>query len=155
MMVITKSADSILVLVPCPTLVRLTDSASMTREEVLQAYKSQFDDNLISSVRKSVLRRLSVIDSLKDIEQHLVHEVVDSPATYADHYNVGAGTPFALSHGFGQLSVARPGPFSSSIPNVCFCGASSRPGNGVPLVLLGAKLVADKIENKILTNINE
>lgn len=144
-----KGADSILVLVPCPTLSRLTNSAAMNRDEAIQIYKSQFDDNLISTVRKSVLRRLGVIDSLKDIEHCLEHEVVDTPATYADRYNVGAGTPFALSHGFGQLSLTRPGPFSSNIPNVCFCGASSRPGNGVPLVLVGAKLVADRIESLV------
>ena len=124
------------------------------REEVIHAYKSQFDEHLISSVRKSVLQRLSVIESLKDIEQNLAHEVVDTPATYADFYHVGAGTPFALSHGFGQLSITRPGPLSSSIPNVCFCGASSRPGNGVPLVLLGAKLVAEKIEHIITAKVN-
>jgi phytoene desaturase (3,4-didehydrolycopene-forming) len=127
----------------------------MNREEVIQAYKSQFDEKLISSVRQSVLQRLAVIESLKDIEQHLVHEVVDTPASYAESYNVGAGTPFGLSHGFGQLSITRPGPFSSGIPNVCFCGASSRPGNGVPLVLIGAKLVADKIANTIQLTAND
>jgi phytoene dehydrogenase-like protein len=30
-----------------------------------------------------------------------------------------------------------------------FIGASSRPGNGVPLVLIGAKLVAKKVAKKI------
>jgi hypothetical protein len=48
------------------------------------------------------------------------------------------------SHGFAQLSITRPGARSSGIPNVLFCGASSRPGNGVPLVLIGAKQVAQK-----------
>ena len=49
---------------------------------------------------------------------------------------------FAKSHGFAQLSLTRPGPRSSGVPNVLFCGASTRPGNGVPLVLIGAKQVA-------------
>jgi len=48
------------------------------------------------------------------------------------------------SHGFAQLSLARPGPESSGLPNVLYCGASTRPGNGVPLVLIGAKQVAKK-----------
>ncbi|GAX20658.1 hypothetical protein FisN_32Hh044 [Fistulifera solaris] len=150
-----KGADSILVLVPSPTLDRLTDVKCMNREEVIQAYKSQFDEEMITYVRQSVLQRLAVIDSLKDIEQYLVHEVVDTPASFADNYNVGAGTPFGLSHGFGQLSITRPGPHSSGIPNVCFCGASSRPGNGVPLVLIGAKLVADKIANTMPSIAND
>lgn len=48
------------------------------------------------------------------------------------------------SHGFAQLSLTRPGPASSGLPNVFYCGASTRPGNGVPLVLIGAKQVAEK-----------
>jgi phytoene dehydrogenase-like protein len=35
------------------------------------------------------------------------------------------------------------------MPNVLLVGASSRPGNGVPLVLLGAKQVAQKALNKL------
>ena len=35
--------------------------------------------------------------------------------------------------------------------NVLFCGASSRPGNGVPLVLLGAKQVAEVAVKQLLS----
>jgi phytoene dehydrogenase-like protein len=48
------------------------------------------------------------------------------------------------SHGFGQLSIMRPGSDVPQNPNVLMVGASSRPGNGVPLVLIGAKLVSQK-----------
>ena len=48
------------------------------------------------------------------------------------------------SHGLGQLSVTRPSAESFSQENVLFVGASSRPGNGVPLVLIGAKMVSQK-----------
>ena len=75
--------------------------------------------------------------------------MVDTPATYADQYNVAAGTPFALSHGLSQLSLTRPGSSSKDYPNVLFVGASSRPGNGVPLVLIGAKIVAEKALSKL------
>ena len=71
---------------------------------------------------------------------------MDTPATWADQFHVGAGTPFALSHGFAQLSLTRPGAGYSKekSSNLLYCGASSRPGNGVPLVLIGAKQVAEK-----------
>jgi len=54
------------------------------------------------------------------------------------------------SHGFGQLSLTRPSADVKGIDNVFMVGASSRPGNGVPLVLIGAKLVWKKILKKIL-----
>jgi len=144
--------DSIMVLVPCKTLLRETDCANLSREEVMKRYKEQFSDDTIDAARRAVLKRLSVLDSLKDLEQHIVNEVVDTPATWADQYHLAAGTPFALSHGFAQLSLTRPGPESSGLSNVLYCGASTRPGNGVPLVLLGAKQVAEKAESKLADN---
>ena len=53
------------------------------------------------------------------------------------------------SHGFNQLSLTRPSAECREIKNVLFVGASSRPGNGVPLVLIGAKSVAEKAMKRI------
>jgi phytoene desaturase (3,4-didehydrolycopene-forming) len=139
-----KEMDAIMVLVPTETLLRCEQYASLPRNEALQKYQQQFDEPLISRVREAVLRRMASVSSLHDLKSCIVHEVVDTPATFAAQYNVAAGTPFALSHGLAQLSLARPGPDSSRFSNVLFCGASSRPGNGVPLVLTGAKLVAER-----------
>ncbi|KAI2499497.1 hypothetical protein MHU86_14963 [Fragilaria crotonensis] len=110
-----SGCDAILVLVPCSTLTRNHEWAKRPRAEALELYKQQFDEDFISQTRKAVLRRLSAIPSLKGLEYHLLDEVVDTPATYADQYNVAAGTPFALSHGLSQLSVTRPGSSSKTI----------------------------------------
>jgi phytoene desaturase (3,4-didehydrolycopene-forming) len=141
--------DSIMVLVPCRTLLRDTECADLPREEAIQKYKDQFSEEVVAQARQAVFKRFAVLDSLKDLERCIVEEVVDTPATWADQFHVAAGTPFALSHGFAQLSLTRPGPASSNIPNVLFCGASTRPGNGVPLVLIGANQVAEKAVNKL------
>lgn len=140
-----------MVLVPCDTLSRDPSLAKLPRGQAVAEYKKQFDEERISRVRDAVFRRFSAIDSLKDFKSHILDEFVDTPGTYADRYNLGAGTPFALSHGFAQLSLTRPGPSSSKLPNVLFCGASSRPGNGVPLVLMGAELVAKRAVSKLRT----
>ena len=50
-----------------------------------------------------------------------------------------------------QLSLTRP-PIESNMENVIFTGASTRPGNGVPLVLVSAKLAAEKAEEKLKSN---
>jgi phytoene desaturase (3,4-didehydrolycopene-forming) len=141
--------DAILVLVPCQTLTRNSEWAKLPRAEAMKQYKQQFDDKVVAKVRRSVLLRLAAISSLRDLERHILNEVVDTPGTYADQYNVAAGTPFGLSHGLSQLSLTRPGASCQGYPNVLFVGASSRPGNGVPLVLIGAKLVAKKALSKV------
>jgi len=144
-----KGRDSLLVLVPCPTLVRNTANARKSRKESLENYGTQMNNTTIDRIREAVFLRMGVIDSCGNLRDSILHEVVDTPATYAEQFNVGAGTPFALSHGLAQLSVTRPGACSSPFPNVLYCGASSRPGNGVPLVLTGAKLVAEKLVLRI------
>jgi phytoene desaturase (3,4-didehydrolycopene-forming) len=144
-----EGMDAIMVLVPCETLDRDELFASLPREEAIARYKNQFDAKFVSRVRDAVLHRMAVIESLRDMKSKILHEVVETPATYADQYNLGAGTPFALSHGLAQLSLMRPGLESSGLSNVLFCGASTRPGNGVPLVMIGAKLVAKKAVSKL------
>lgn len=141
--------DALLVLVPCRTLEREQEYARLAREEAIALYKEQFDETVLARARDAVLKRLGAIGSLQDLQEHILDEVVDTPGTYADYYNVAAGTPFAMSHGFRQLSLTRPGAESSEISNVLFVGAGTRPGNGVPLVLMGAKQVAQKALKKL------
>lgn len=145
-----------MVLVPCQTLSRKEECASLSRNDAMRVYAEQFNADFVDRVRDAVFDRLSAIASLRTLRSWILDAVVDTPATYADRYHVGAGTPFALSHGLAQLSVTRPGPTSTDrvhvVPHhVYFCGASTRPGNGVPLVLVGAKLVAETVVAKLQT----
>mmetsp|Transcript_3705 Transcript_3705/g.6128 ORF Transcript_3705/g.6128 Transcript_3705/m.6128 type:complete len:639 (-) Transcript_3705:161-2077(-) len=141
--------DSIMVLVPCTPLVRNPELALLPRDEAILKYKQQFDEDLVNDVREAVMERLSILQGLESLQEKLIYEVVDTPGTYADYYNVGGGVPFGLSHGLGQLSLTRPSAEPRSHGNVLFVGASSRPGNGVPLVLIGARLVAKKAIKKL------
>lgn len=88
--------DSIMVLVPCRTLLRDDDCARLSRDEAMGIYKEQFSEKVVSDVRTAVLKRMAAVGSLQDLEQHIVHEVVDTPATWADQYHLAAGTPFGL-----------------------------------------------------------
>jgi phytoene desaturase (3,4-didehydrolycopene-forming) len=88
--------DSIMVLVPCQTLLRDGEFAKLNRDEAMARYKEQFSEDVISRARQAVLKRLAAIDSLQDLEQHILDEVVDTPATWADQFNLAAGAPFAL-----------------------------------------------------------
>ena len=55
------------------------------------------------------------------------------------------GAAFGLSHSLGQLVALRPANRHPALPNLYFVGASTSPGNGVPLVLTGAAMVARRI----------
>lgn len=137
-----EGCDSVLVLLPCPVLVRQASCASIDRASAISHYSKQFDKETIESARSMVLKRLAVLKGLENLRDFIIHETVDTPATMADHWNVAAGTPFGLSHGLSQLSRLRPSSLPDEFPEAVFVGASCRPGNGVPLVLVGAEQAA-------------
>ena len=93
--------DSITVLVPCRTLSKIVGgpksvNCDASREEMISSYRKQFDNDAICRAKETVLERMSVVDGLKNLKGDIIDEVVDTPADYADFYNVAAGTPFAL-----------------------------------------------------------
>jgi phytoene desaturase len=72
-----------------------------------------------------------------------VRQVI-TPADWAQA-GLAAGTPFAAAHTFGQSGPLRPGNLAPGLDNVVFVGSGTRPGVGVPMVLLSARLAAERI----------
>jgi phytoene desaturase len=69
---------------------------------------------------------------------------VVTPADWA-RQGMAAGTPFAAAHTFCQSGPLRPGNLAPGLDNVVFVGSGTRPGVGVPMVLVSARLAADRI----------
>jgi phytoene desaturase len=66
-----------------------------------------------------------------------------------ERLGMGAGTPFALDHRFSQSGPFRPGLTDRRLPGVVFVGSSTRPGVGVPMVLISGGLAADAVEDHL------
>lgn len=58
---------------------------------------------------------------------------------------MAAGAPFAAAHTFGQTGPFRPSTLAPGLANVVFAGSGTRPGVGVPMVLLSGRLAAERI----------
>ncbi len=71
--------------------------------------------------------------------RHLV-----TPADWAAA-GLAAGTPFASAHTFGQTGPLRPGNLAPGLDNVVFVGSGTQPGVGIPMVLVSARLAAERI----------
>jgi phytoene desaturase len=56
------------------------------------------------------------------------------------------GTPFALAHTLRQSGPFRPNNVDQRVPGLVFVGSSTRPGLGVPMVLISGKLAADRVD---------
>jgi phytoene desaturase len=69
-------------------------------------------------------------------------EHVTTPAGWAAH-GMERGAPFAAAHTFAQTGPFRPGNLWGE--NMVFAGSGTRPGVGVPMVLLSGRLAAERI----------
>jgi phytoene desaturase len=56
-----------------------------------------------------------------------------------------AGTPFSAAHTFSQTGPFRAGNRHPSLENVVYAGCATRPGVGVPMVVISGKLAAERI----------
>jgi phytoene desaturase len=107
--------------------------------------KTQDWDYLRKKTHTAVVQRLKQL-GLIDIEEHIKFEICYTPESWESACNISRGSVFgSLSHNLLQMGYFRPHNQHSIYKNLFFVGGSTHPGNGIPNVLLSAKLTAEKI----------
>lgn len=102
-------------------------------------------DEFRALARKSVIDRFKHF-GMENFKEHIKFEVCYNPLTWENSYRVEKGGVFgSLSHSMLQMGYFRPGNRHKKYKNLYFVGGSTHPGNGVPLVLLSAKLTSERI----------
>jgi phytoene desaturase len=98
--------------------------------------------------RDAVLERLKQF-GLTDIEEHIKFELIYTPQSWENACNISRGSVFgSLAHNMMQMGYFRPHNQHSRYKNLYFVGGSTHPGNGIPNVLISAKLVSERILSK-------
>lgn len=111
----------------------------------LDSRKKQDWDALRDKARSAVLDRLKEA-GLDDLKEHIKFEVCYTPAAWESWMNISRGAVFgSLGHNILQMGYFRPHNRDRKYKNLYFTGGSTHPGNGIPLVLLSAKLVSERI----------
>jgi len=83
---------------------------------------------------------------MDDIDQHIKFELAYTPESWESGCNVVRGAVFgSLGHNILQMGYFRPHNRHDRYPNLYFTGGSTHPGNGIPNVLISAKLVSERI----------
>jgi phytoene desaturase len=82
---------------------------------------------------------------LTDLRRHLVTQRLVTPADFTGHYGNLRGEAFGLSHGLTQIGYFRPHNRHRSLENLYFVGQSTHPGCGLPMVLISARLAAERV----------
>jgi phytoene desaturase len=99
-------------------------------------------------VREGLIGKLETILD-PEIRAHIVWQREFTPKDFQENYNAVLGTAFgSLSHKLFQSAYFRPHNVARDIPGLYFSGQGTYPGIGMPMVLLSAKLVTERIQKE-------
>lgn len=148
--VCTAGRDAITVLVPVPPLPAHaytapdTELSNIVREAVLQKLE-EMEESYVRQNNRSPNSSPLLTNPVPSVRESIVTENVRSPVQWRREFDLFRGSAFGLAHSLDQLSFLRPRFKHPSVRNLYRVGASTRPGNGVPLVMIGARLAANTI----------
>jgi phytoene desaturase len=121
-----------------------TISVAVATGHIDKKFKQDWD-KIIERTRRAVIDRLKR-QGLEDIEHHIKFEICHSPENWENACNISRGSVFgSLGHNIFQMGYFRPHNRHNKYKNLYFAGGSTHPGNGIPNVLLSAKLVSERI----------
>lgn len=107
--------------------------------------KDQDWNQLKKATRSAVIERLKKL-GLDDIEDHIKFEICYTPESWENACNISRGSVFgSLGHNIMQMGYFRPHNRHDRYKNIYFVGGSTHPGNGIPNILMSARLVSERI----------
>jgi len=99
---------------------------------------------LRDQARQQVFRRMALL-GINDLQEHIKFEIDFTPLSWRKRYNLVKGATHGLCHNLGQLAWFRPDNRHKRYGNLYFCGASTRPGTGLPTAMISGRLAARRI----------
>lgn len=144
-----EGKDSIVVLVPVGHL--LSDKSEPHRGTAKSANSTEDAVNsdqdwgsMVSLARETIIATIQSRIGV-DLSPLIQHEIINTPYTWKDKFNLDKGAILGLSHSFFNVLSFRPATQHSQFKNLYFVGASTHPGTGVPICIAGSKIVAEQI----------
>lgn len=134
-----EGKDSVVVLVPVGHLLDEQEGSGIKVES------KQDWESMVTKARETVLSTIEARTGAKDLQGALVKEIVNTPQSWKDVFNLDKGAILGLSHSFFNVLCFRPSTKHPSIDRLHFVGASTHPGTGVPICLAGSKVTSEQV----------
>lgn len=134
-----EGTDAIVVLVPVGHL--LNDQGG----KGVNVQSKQDWEMMATKARETVFSTIEARTGARGLQQALVKEIINTPQTWKDVFNLDKGAILGLSHSFFNVLSFRPSTKHPSIDRLHFVGASTHPGTGVPICLAGSKLTSEQV----------
>lgn len=102
--------------------------------ESLEAYR----DHIIADIAHNC--------GIPDLQDRIEVSQIFSIPQFEQYYNAYKGTALGLAHTFFQSAVRRPQNYSKKVKWLYYAGGYTTPGIGMPMCLISAMMVADRVE---------
>jgi len=138
-----EGCESVMILLPVAHMQLKAKKTGSIFNSIEKDTSTNYDE-LVNAGRQRIIDSFKAA-GIEDVSKMIAHEMFITPPQWKERYGVQHGAAFGLSHTLDQLSLFRPSDKEEAIEGLYFVGASTRPGNGVPLCFIGAKLTAERI----------
>jgi phytoene desaturase (3,4-didehydrolycopene-forming) len=139
-----EGCESVMILLPVAHMQLKSNKYNSKPNSSTDNDSSTDYDDLVAAGRQKIIDSF-IAAGVGDVSSMIANEMVITPPQWKERYGVQHGAAFGLSHTLDQLSLFRPSNKDDVVQGLYFVGASTRPGNGVPLCFIGAKLTAERI----------
>ena len=99
------------------------------------------------AVKRRVLERLRTRGVEIEPGRQLFEEVY-TPLDWRDRFGLYDGSAFGAAHTLFQLGPKRARNYSRDLPGLYYVGAGTTPGTGMPMVVLGGRMTAERITSR-------
>ncbi len=96
-------------------------------------------DQTVQDVKGRILKRLGMDAG------RIVCEEVWTPQEWGRRYGLHDGSAFGAAHTLFQMGPFRARNYARDLAGLYYVGASTTPGTGMPMVVLGGKMVAERV----------
>lgn len=105
-------------------------------------YKKSWADRaaLADNILKDMSERIGF-----DLIENRISQTIYAPDDWQEMFNLYQGSGLGLAHGLNQVAALRPKNKDEDFSNLYYVGASTVPGTGLPIVVIGSKLVTERI----------
>lgn len=104
-----------------------------------------WENETVRDLEDLCIRKLIQITGLKHLRENILAKSTSTPFDLKRNFNCWQGAAFGLAPSYLQSILFRPQTKRNGVKQLYFIGSSLHPGNGVSIVMKGAKLTAQQI----------
>jgi len=129
----------------CPSCLNI-----MLRVPNLSEQNDYWDNDMTLKLEELCINKLIEITRIEQLRDAIICKSISTPLELASKFNCWEGAAFGLAPSYLQSAFLRPQLKLKGIEQLYLVGSSIHPGNGISIVMKGAKLTAQQIITEII-----